>query len=549
MASNRGPNAVGNTANSVPEPPSNHQNSEYYKARNAQPSQAFSWAANPAPAAAIAPSPVAPTGVGGTWGSASVPTPPSQQPSVATQARQPAVHQNNNVASAMAITGTPASISAGVSLGGNGDYEKNLILELCPPGGMKAEPPQDKLVEFANAIPSLNPDLICPALLDALEDGNPWIMRAKALCVIETVLKVEVARGGDGGQAYTDFFYECSGEIQPLAKHARASVKGPAKRVLMILGVDGTTSMNGSSNGAVSGAVPVEAPPTNLLDFDEPTAPPVTTEQPAITQPAAPSIPSAGGDSLFGGMNIKAASAPAQHPPPPTPPAQVAQQQQQDDLLGGLGTPVADAPPAPVSSGSNDMFGGMNMKSTETTAAVETAPSNDSAVANGGSAFGFMSATPSSPKPPPPPTAQVPPASPPKQAFDPLLNMGTNNNMTNSPNGGQVAYATNANGKMQQMQMAYQQQMMMMQQQMQQMQMAAQQQGNFQRQGSGGGMPPNMMQRQGSGGQPVMGANYHRQVPGVQGDKMTSFSFLAEDPKRQASQKSFDFIKDTMKKG
>jgi len=91
-------------------------------------------------------------------------------------------------------------------------------------------------------------------------------------------------------------------------------------------------------------------------------------------------------------------------------------------------------------------------------------------------------------------------------------------------------------------------QMMMMQQQMQQMQMAAQQQGNFQRQGSGGGMPPNMMQRQGSGGQPVMGANYHRQVPGVQGDKMTSFSFLA-DPKRQESEKSFDFIKDTMKKG
>ena len=66
MASNRGPNAVGSASNSVPEPPSNHQNSEYYKARNAQGGQAFSWAANPAPAPSAAP-PAAPTGVGGTW--------------------------------------------------------------------------------------------------------------------------------------------------------------------------------------------------------------------------------------------------------------------------------------------------------------------------------------------------------------------------------------------------------------------------------------------------------------------------------------------------
>ena len=56
-------------------------------------------------------------------------------------------------------------------------------------------------------------------------------MRAKALCVIETVLKVEAERGGEV-HAYTDFFHACAAEIEPLAGHARASVKGPAKRVL-----------------------------------------------------------------------------------------------------------------------------------------------------------------------------------------------------------------------------------------------------------------------------------------------------------------------------
>ena len=45
------------------------------------------------------------------------------------------------------------------------------------------------------------------------------------------------------------------------------------------------------------------------------------------------------------------------------------------------------------------------------------------------------------------------------------------------------------------------------------------------------------------GGRPPMGGNYMRQVPGVQG----GFSFLG-DAKKQES-KSFDFVKDAMKKG
>lgn len=569
MASNRGPNAVGSASNSVPEPPSNHQNSEYYKARNAQGGQAFSWAANPSPAPApSAAPPVAPTGVGGTW--ASAPPPQQYSQSVAAQSRQPPA--GNVVASAVAITGTTPSSSNGFNNGGavhrgvavgGGDYEKNLILELCPPGGMKAEPPQDKLEEFANAIPSLNPDLVCPALLDALEEGNPWIMRAKALCVIETVLKVEASRGGgeEGGvQAYTDFFYECSGEISPLANHARASVKGPAKRVLAMLGVDGSSMMNGTTtNGDVAAAA--APPPTNLLDFSEE---PAQVVQTTTIDSSVAAVPSVGGDSLFSGLNTKAADTTQQQqsalevPAPPIPVAPT--HQQQDDLLGGLGTEMNVAPAAtntvPVvsGSGSGDLFGNMNIKSAE--AKVETVQPSDTstaAVAAGipsppsaapASSFGFMNTatTPSSPVPPP--KAQVSPASPSSKAFDPLLNMGntatnTNNNMTNSPNPNNMA-------QMQQMQMAYQQNMMMMQQQMQQMQMA--QQGNFQRQGSGGyvpGMPPQMMPPSPTK-QQVMGGNYMRQVPTV-GDN-SGFSFLGSDPRKEKN-KSFDFVKETMKKG
>ncbi len=92
---------------------------------------------------------------------------------------------------------------------------------------------------------------------------------------------------------------------------------------------------------------------------------------------------------------------------------------------------------------------------------------------------------------------------------------------------------------MQQMQLAYQQNMMMMQQM------------QIQR-GTGvvPGLPLSMpalspMPTQGSK-QPIMGANYMRQVPGVSGDKMSSFSFLGSDPKKKENN-SFDFVRDAMK--
>jgi len=572
MASNRGPNAIGSTPTpnsfsaavpvSAPAAPAmaNHQNSEYYKARNAQGGPSFSWAASgvgiggpPVSPPSSAP-PAPPLAVGGSWASAPV-APRPHATSVAARSRA-AAHGHGSVASAVPITnGTTGGARPG------GAYEANLIAELCPPGGMKAEPPADKLDEFARAIPSLNPDLVCPALLDALEEGNPWIMRAKALCVIETVLNVEAGQenGGASNNAYTDFFHECAGEIEPLRNHARASVKGPAKRVLMALGIDNGTIMNGAAAAfaapAAAVAAPV-APPLNLLDFDEPAAPVPVAASPAVVGSSAPS----GGGALFSGLNTKAATSAPQQPSAAAPvasPPSVAQQQQQQqgDFFGGTAinsTPVAN------SGSSNDLFGNMTVKSANEQVKVELVTSNaaseppSSAAAAPGSAFGFMNATPTSPVPPPP--AQVTPAPPSPKSFDPLLSMGmmpgnTNNITNNTPISSPNPNNNNQMAQMQQMQMAYQQNMMMMQQKMQQLQMA-----NYGRQGSGGGgaggVPPLPMPGAAttSSKQPIMGANYMRQVPGVSGDTLSSFSFLgASDPKKKQDNHSFDFVMDAMK--
>lgn len=111
---------------------------------------------------------------------------------------------------------------------------------------------------------------------------------------------------------------------------------------------------------------------------------------------------------------------------------------------------------------------------------------------------------------------------------------GTNAAATNDP-----STVNNANRMAQMQAIAYQQQMMMMQQQMQHMQMGyGGGGGNFVNAGGGPSpMPPSSKQ--------IMGANYMRQVPGVQGDKMTSFSFLGSEPKKQQNT-SFDFVKDAM---
>ncbi|KAL3817053.1 hypothetical protein ACHAXA_000103 [Cyclostephanos tholiformis] len=541
MASNRGPNAIGVGGAAAAPTSSNgtHLDSEYYKARNAQGGgQAFSWAAtgggggggaSPGGAVASPPPSAATSGVGGSWATAPTPAPTSAT-NVAAMARQPPATTANGVASAVPV------------------YERNMILELCPPGGMKAEPPRDKLDDFARAMPSLNPDVVCPALLDALEEGNPWIMRAKALCVIETALRVEAERtmtAGGGMTPYTDFFHACSAEIEPLANHARVSVKAPARRVLMALGVDGATNAGASADATVVAQAPV-APPPNLLDFDEPsvldgaTAFPPPSSPPPPPPPAAPPVPpqaSEGGTggSLFSGLNTKATSAPAASAsiaPSPTLadfPSTSSSSQPQDDLLCVTGAEAS----VPTAGGFNDLFGNMSVKSTEasvdsaTSNAPNSAPANVAPATLSGSGFGFMNATTASPGLP----------SPTKQ-FDPLLGLGMpvpNSNISNfTPNNTFMAPSPN----IAQMQLAYQQNMIMMQQ----MQMQQQVNNGLLR-----GAPlamPNMSPQ--TSGKPIMGANYMRQVPGVSGEKLSSFSFLAQEPKKKEI-KSFDFVMDAMK--
>lgn len=514
MASNRGPGAV-----TAPPNFNSDRDAAYFKARDSG-SNAFSWAQqNNVQGGATG---GVGGGVGGSWGGG----PPGAGgggTSIASQARQPAYGASSTAPSVTLTSHAPPSGTGGTAAS-DGSYERNLIMELCPPGGMKAEPPPDKLANFARAVPSLDPDLVCPALLDCLEEGQPWIIRAKALCVMDVVIGVAEEHLSQGGtNAYADFFHACRGEIEPLASHPRAAIKEPAKRVLRSLGIEAAgvsaTSQPGfrPPKSSVAAPAPVAEAP-NLLDFDQEPAAPAA---PAVPAPAAspPTQPPA--DSLFGGLTTKEAKTPATAPPPPPPPPSTPATSQEN--LVSAATSAA----APVAGG--DMFGNMTVKSAPAapSPAAPTGTAADAAPAASGSAFGFMNASsPAEAAPAPAENATSPTAA--KPTFDPLLSL-----QNVSPN---TAKATLTPAQIQQL--AYQQLMM---QQQQQMQMAY----AMGMQGNQPGMQPNMMMMQ-QMQQQQGGSNRNIMMNNAGAAASSPFSFI-DAPSKKEEDKQFDFVQDAMK--
>jgi len=427
--------------------------------------------------------------VGGSWGSA-----PANNQISSSSVIRPSQHppqQNYNI---------PGGGGTAVS---DGTYEKNLVKELCPPGGMKPVPPPDKLANFARTCASLNSDLVCPAMLDCLEEGQPWIIRAKALCAMEAA----IANGAkpDGQNPYRDFFYACRDEIAPLTSHPRAPIHEPARRVLILLGVD---AANISSTTTAAAAAPVAAAP-NLLDFDDEPAPAAAPPPAPAAAAAAPGGGGGEGASMFGGMQVKSTPAPAAPvaPAAPTP-----------SLLDDWDAPAPA--PEPAVAATTSMFDQLSVKASGTAddANATDAVANDSlasAAPAAGSSFGFINSGAA----PAAPGAAVPPPT-----FDPLKQQHF------SPNSAKKAMSMQMSPEQIQA-LAYQQ--MMMQQQMQQMQMAVAMQ-------QGGGMP--MFPNIGPGNPP-------QRMPSGGGmmsqQQQSQFSFNAKPAKKD--DKKFDFVMDAMK--
>ena len=501
MASNRGPSAVVS-------PPNYANDSAYYKSRDASHSgNSYSWAqASSGNALSGA--------VGGSWGA------------TATD------HQATPSIEVNSVSAVGGGVNVGVGTGvSDGSYEKQLVLELCPPGGMKPEPPKDRLDQFSKVVSSLNPDLVCPALLDCLEEGQPWIIRAKALCVMETCIK-HGQKSGESSNAYADFLRACNGEFAPLANHSRQAIRDPAKRVLNFLGVAtpvGGVPVPPAKSTSVHSVDAAPAPIANLLDLDGKEATLARAVDPPSPKQSslAPLPTSIGAGSLFGGLHM----APASHTEPVTESSVVSDTQGDNNLLDLMSasavapTTSADkkssfefmnsdtsspSPPEVASAcDATTAFGNLSM-----TGMNEPARAKPARVGSAGSSFGFINGTASGKdSAPATPSTSTPTAT----SFDPLINV--------TPNGQKQTMAMSP----EQMQaLMYQQVMMQQQMQMAQMQMAMQQH-----------------QKLASNNPQMMFMNMPGHVMQNPAASKSTFAFM--DKPRKEEDKSFDFVKDAMK--
>lgn len=495
MASNRGPDATA--------PPPNYANdSAYYKSRDA--GNSYGWAQAGG----------ASSGVGGSWASAGTPS----------AGGNPYAHQATPSITVNSAPGMGIVSGGGGVAVSDGSYERQLVMELCPPGGMKPEPPPDKLVQFARVVSSLDPDLVCPVLLDCLEEGQPWIIRAKALWVMDTCIQ-NGKRPDAPNNPYADFLHACNSEFAPLALHNRAAIRDPAKRVLNSLGV--ATPVGGAAAPPLRAVAPAAAPAApppppqpvvNLLDFDfgdEVTAPPPAASAPAPPQQSPPKPPTTNG-SLFGGLNVVAA-VPAAPPAPSsdnlldfmaeTSVATTASTPTEQKSSFGFMNSETAAPPAAEIKDTSNMFNNLSLKGGTT---IEPASTPVAAAAAAGSAFGFMNSAGSTDNVTTAPVAAIQ-----RDTFDPLKNITPNS---------QKAMMQVSPEQMQAM--MYQQMMMQQQVQMAQMQRALQQ------------------QKRGSTN-PQMFMNMPGHVMQNPAASKSTFAFM-DQPQKQ-DDKSFDFVKDAMK--
>lgn len=446
------------------------------------------------------------SGVAGSWGS-----------TVAATSRMTA-HNPTNPNPVVHISGNPGAANT------SGTYEKNIIMELCPPGGMKPEPPPDKLASFCQSLPSLNSDLVCPALLDLLEDGQPWIIRAKVLCVMEKAIQIgdEMANDNGGTNPYADFFHMCREEVIPLVSHARAAVRDPAMRVLKLLGLD-TDVPNFSTPVPQNNQLPApSAQAQNLLDFDDDhgvdVAPPIPAEMP----PVPPESPNLSNSSLFGGMKVKESTISAAAPSASVP-AQSAHEASKsesagtfsDDLLG-----VSDETPQLVSNqepANSFAFDDLTAKSISENPSLGVENKDGSPVSQSG--FGFLNSSGEE---------KQKPALLNNMTFDPLLNPSVSSQTQSSP----------INAQMVLLMQQQQQQIRLMQAQMQAMQIGNNPHRIIMQQQLPQKATPQIV----STGKTVMGGMGSSGVN-------RSFAFF-EDPnkiRQEESNKKFDFVLDAMK--
>ncbi|ETV73202.1 hypothetical protein, variant [Aphanomyces astaci] len=216
----------------------------------------------------------------------------------------------------------------------SGEYERSLIDDLCPPGGLARAPPAENLARFLELAKSLDMTILGDLLLDKLEDDS-WQVRLKGLCVWEALLEAP------GCAHYADWLHENVDLLQHVGQDPKAAVATKAKRVLQLVGAEMSTPPVQKNQTQVDllamhdlnlQSPPFQPqnqnqthapPPENLLDltFSPVQSVTATTDVPLLLlSPTAPLPPDASRHlGEFGKDLFTLANSPRNSPQPPAP--------------------------------------------------------------------------------------------------------------------------------------------------------------------------------------------------------------------------------------
>jgi len=297
--------------------------------------------------------------------------PPPQQPQAAGPPRQkgavggvwgamPQQHhsQPHSAAPTSQRAAAPKSVGAANR---DGEYERQLVSDLCAEGGTRAAPPADKLEDFVSAAATLDPEVVGPNLLDLLDNERPAQVKAKALAVVAALASAP------GCEQHRAYFADVAADLAYLAETPPLVVQKNARKMLAALGeLDAAVERDArrlarrapTQQDATFGGdddatlAPEPDPPVAAIDDapdllggygdDEPDEqPPVPPEPPQPPQP---------GGGLFDDLALKT---PADAPPdvflpttgsePPLDPFAAAEHAEPSN--GAPPPPVVDAPP------------------------------------------------------------------------------------------------------------------------------------------------------------------------------------------------------------
>lgn len=180
----------------------------------------------PPPAATSAAGPPRqPGAVGGVWG--------SMAPSMPQQSRYGGGSETMQHRTQTTGAAPPPPRSVGVGAANrDGEYERQLVNDLCAAGGTRAAPPPEKLADFVKAAEFLDSEVVGPSLLDLLDDDRPAQVKAKALAVIEALALAE------GCEHHKEYFIEVAGDLANLATKPPITIQKNARKMLAALGYE-----------------------------------------------------------------------------------------------------------------------------------------------------------------------------------------------------------------------------------------------------------------------------------------------------------------------